>query len=111
MCARARFDEFSWRSAVSYRSRILRGTPIASTRTGVGATAATTSGTFVAPTVIEIDDINVLKKEVFGPVLSVIKFKEEDEAVTIANDVRFENFAALKCLFYFLGVLWRFIGA
>jgi acyl-CoA reductase-like NAD-dependent aldehyde dehydrogenase len=26
---------------------------------------------------------------VFGPVLSVIKFKDEEEAVAIANDVRF----------------------
>jgi len=37
--------------------------------------AAAAKGTFVAPTAIEIDDIGVLKKEVFGPVLHVIRYK------------------------------------
>ena len=33
--------------------------------------------------------MRIAQEEVFGPVLSVIKFKDEDEAVAIANDVRF----------------------
>jgi RHH-type proline utilization regulon transcriptional repressor/proline dehydrogenase/delta 1-pyrroline-5-carboxylate dehydrogenase len=37
--------------------------------------AATAKGTFVAPTAIEIDDIGILEKEVFGPVLHVIRYK------------------------------------
>jgi RHH-type proline utilization regulon transcriptional repressor/proline dehydrogenase/delta 1-pyrroline-5-carboxylate dehydrogenase len=35
-------------------------------------------GTFVAPTIIEIDDIGQLTREVFGPVLHVLRWKRED---------------------------------
>jgi RHH-type proline utilization regulon transcriptional repressor/proline dehydrogenase/delta 1-pyrroline-5-carboxylate dehydrogenase len=35
------------------------------------------AGTFVAPTVIEIDDVGVLEREVFGPVLHVLRFQRE----------------------------------
>ncbi|MFO1133399.1 MAG: trifunctional transcriptional regulator/proline dehydrogenase/L-glutamate gamma-semialdehyde dehydrogenase [Hyphomicrobiales bacterium] len=35
-------------------------------------------GTFVAPTIIEIDDIGQLQREVFGPVLHVLRWKRED---------------------------------
>ncbi|GLV23933.1 trifunctional transcriptional regulator/proline dehydrogenase/L-glutamate gamma-semialdehyde dehydrogenase [Sphingobium sp. TomTYG45] len=34
-------------------------------------------GTFVAPTIIEIDDIGELEREVFGPVLHVVRFRRE----------------------------------
>ncbi|MFC0204095.1 trifunctional transcriptional regulator/proline dehydrogenase/L-glutamate gamma-semialdehyde dehydrogenase [Novosphingobium soli] len=35
-------------------------------------------GTFVAPTIIEIDSIAQLEREVFGPVLHVVRFRRED---------------------------------
>jgi RHH-type proline utilization regulon transcriptional repressor/proline dehydrogenase/delta 1-pyrroline-5-carboxylate dehydrogenase len=35
-------------------------------------------GTFFAPTLVEIDDISVLRREVFGPVLHVLKFRSRD---------------------------------
>ena len=48
-------------------------------------------GWFVEPTIF--GDVNnkmrIAQEEVFGPVLSVIRFRDEDEAVQIANDVRF----------------------
>ena len=48
-------------------------------------------GWFVEPTVFA--DVNnkmrIAQEEVFGPVLAVIKFKDEQEALAIANDVRF----------------------
>jgi (Z)-2-((N-methylformamido)methylene)-5-hydroxybutyrolactone dehydrogenase len=49
------------------------------------------SGWFVEPTVFSgvKNSMRIAQEEVFGPVLSVIKFKDEDEAVQIANDVRF----------------------
>ncbi|MEH3038105.1 MAG: trifunctional transcriptional regulator/proline dehydrogenase/L-glutamate gamma-semialdehyde dehydrogenase [Sphingomonas adhaesiva] len=34
-------------------------------------------GTFVAPTIIELDDIGALEREVFGPVLHVVRFRRE----------------------------------
>ena len=48
-------------------------------------------GWFVEPTVFaEVDNkMRIAQEEVFGPVLSVIRFKDEDDAVAIANDVRF----------------------
>ncbi len=35
-------------------------------------------GTFVAPTIIEIEQLADLKREVFGPVLHVVRYKRED---------------------------------
>jgi len=48
-------------------------------------------GWFVEPTVFAgvKNSMRIAQEEVFGPVLSVIKFKDEDEAAAIANDVRF----------------------
>ncbi|TMH66730.1 MAG: aldehyde dehydrogenase [Betaproteobacteria bacterium] len=48
-------------------------------------------GWFVEPTIFGgVDNkMRIAQEEVFGPVLSVIKFKDEADAVTIANDVRF----------------------
>ena len=49
------------------------------------------SGWFVEPTIFgEVNNnMRIAQEEVFGPVLSVIKFNDETEAVHIANDVRF----------------------
>ncbi len=44
---------------------------------------------FVEPTIFTgvTNDMRIAQEEVFGPVLSVIAFEDEDEAVRIANDV------------------------
>ena len=46
-------------------------------------------GWFVEPTIFTgvRNDMRIAQEEVFGPVLSVIPFKDDDEAVEIANDV------------------------
>ena len=48
-------------------------------------------GWFVEPTVFAgvNNKMRIAQEEVFGPVLSVIRFKDEEEALAIANDVRF----------------------
>ncbi len=48
-------------------------------------------GWFIEPTIFAhvTNRMRIAQEEVFGPVLSVIKFKDEDEAVAIANDSRF----------------------
>lgn len=48
-------------------------------------------GWFVEPTVFTgVDNsMRIAQEEVFGPVLAVIPFRDEDHAVAIANDVRF----------------------
>ena len=40
-------------------------------------------GTFFAPTLIEIDSVEQLEREVFGPVLHVLRFRGKDLAATI----------------------------
>jgi aldehyde dehydrogenase (NAD+) len=49
------------------------------------------SGWFYPPTVLAgvTNDMSVARNELFGPVLSVIRFADEDEAVAIANDSPF----------------------
>ncbi|QFR32576.1 trifunctional transcriptional regulator/proline dehydrogenase/L-glutamate gamma-semialdehyde dehydrogenase [Ancylobacter sp. TS-1] len=44
----------------------------------------TRHGTFVPPTLIEIDDIAELKREVFGPVLHVVRYRRDDLDALIA---------------------------
>jgi (Z)-2-((N-methylformamido)methylene)-5-hydroxybutyrolactone dehydrogenase len=48
-------------------------------------------GWFYAPTVLDNvrNDMSVAQNELFGPVLSVIRISDEDEAVAIANDSPF----------------------
>jgi (Z)-2-((N-methylformamido)methylene)-5-hydroxybutyrolactone dehydrogenase len=57
---------------------------------GGPATAAEGGGTyFVKPTIFTgvHNTMRIAQEEVFGPVLSVIKFKDEEDAIAIANDV------------------------
>jgi acyl-CoA reductase-like NAD-dependent aldehyde dehydrogenase len=46
------------------------------------------AGYFVRPTIIEDvrNDMRVAREEIFGPVLSVLRFRDEDEVVRLAND-------------------------
>jgi aldehyde dehydrogenase (NAD+) len=48
-------------------------------------------GNFVRPTVFTdvTPDMTIAKEEIFGPVLSVLTFDEEEEAIQIANDTGF----------------------
>ena len=48
-------------------------------------------GLFYQPTIfVDVaNDMRIAQEEVFGPVLAVIGFDTEDEAVAIANDTRF----------------------
>jgi aldehyde dehydrogenase (NAD+) len=49
------------------------------------------AGNFVAPTLFTdvSNDMAIAREEIFGPVLSVIPFSDEDEAVRIANDTQY----------------------
>jgi len=55
------------------------------------------NGWFVQPTIFTgvRNDMRIAQEEVFGPVLSVIGFKDEADALRIANDVRFGLAAAV----------------
>jgi aldehyde dehydrogenase (NAD+) len=47
-----------------------------------------TTGFFVKPTVFSnvTNDMTIAQEEIFGPVLSMIGYKDEEDAVRIAND-------------------------
>jgi aldehyde dehydrogenase (NAD+) len=49
------------------------------------------TGWFVEPTIFcDVDNrMRIAQEEVFGPVLAIIKFKDEQEAAAVANDSRF----------------------
>jgi aldehyde dehydrogenase (NAD+) len=55
---------------------------------GPGRPAGFNRGFFVQPTVFAdgSNDMTIAREEIFGPVLSIIPFDGEDEAVAIAND-------------------------
>ena len=48
-------------------------------------------GPFIEPTIFTgVDNkMRIAQEEVFGPVLSVIKFKDVDDAIRIGNDVMY----------------------
>ena len=46
-------------------------------------------GDYVAPAVIELERIDELKREVFGPVVTVQRFADDDQAIAWANDVNY----------------------
>jgi acyl-CoA reductase-like NAD-dependent aldehyde dehydrogenase len=55
------------------------------------------AGNFLRPTVVTgvTPEQRVVREEVFGPVLSVLRYSQVDEAVRLANDTRFGLFAAV----------------
>ncbi|MGI9231990.1 MAG: aldehyde dehydrogenase family protein [Woeseiaceae bacterium] len=55
---------------------------------GVGRPDGLDAGYFVKPTVFSgvSNDMTIAREEIFGPVLSLIPYEDEDDAVNIAND-------------------------
>src|SRR5262249_30737702 len=58
---------------------------------GGGRPADLDTGWFVEPTIfVDVkNDMRIAQEEIFGPVLSVISYSDEAEAIAIANDSRF----------------------
>ncbi len=58
---------------------------------GGGRPAGREAGWFFAPTIVSAADNTVpcVAEELFGPVLSVLAFDSEEEAIALANDTRF----------------------
>jgi aldehyde dehydrogenase (NAD+) len=55
---------------------------------GIGRPEGVNRGFFVRPTVFAdvTNDMTIAREEIFGPVLSIIPFETEDQALAIAND-------------------------
>ena len=64
---------------------------------GEGRPHSFQAGYFVMPTVfVNVkNDMTIAREEIFGPVLSVIAYDTEDEAISIANDSRYGLHAAV----------------
>ena len=54
-------------------------------------TRRSAAGCFVEPTVFDdcTDDMTIVREEIFGPVMTVLEFDDEDEVVARANDTPF----------------------
>ncbi|RBM17724.1 aldehyde dehydrogenase [Prauserella sp. PE36] len=64
--------------------------------TGGGRPAHLDRGYFIEPTVLAVEpSARVAQEEVFGPVLSVLRWKDEDEAVALANSLDYGLTAAV----------------
>ncbi|MFJ4770228.1 aldehyde dehydrogenase [Streptomyces uncialis] len=59
--------------------------------TGGGVPAGLTTGWYVEPTLFGdvTNDMRIAREEIFGPVVCLIRYESEDEAVAIANDSAF----------------------
>lgn len=64
---------------------------------GTDTPAGLTKGNYVAPTVFAdvTNDMTIAQEEIFGPVLSMIKYSTIDEAIEIANDTPYGLAAAV----------------
>lgn len=53
--------------------------------------AALTAGNFVEPTIFAgcADDMTIVREEIFGPVMTVLPFSDDEEVVARANDTEF----------------------
>jgi len=69
----------------------------ARTVVGGGRVREDSGGYFVAPTIFDraTNQMRIAREEIFGPVLSVIEFDGEDEAIAIANDTDYGLAASL----------------
>ena len=58
---------------------------------GVGRPEGVNRGYYVRPTVFAdvTNDMTIAREEIFGPVLSMIPFDDEEEAISIANDTAY----------------------
>jgi acyl-CoA reductase-like NAD-dependent aldehyde dehydrogenase len=58
--------------------------------TGGGRPADQNQGYFYEPTIVDCPDqsLRIVDTELFGPVLSVLRFKAEEDALRLANDTR-----------------------
>ena len=65
---------------------------------GVGRPDGLNRGYFVKPTVFADtnNDMTIMREEIFGPVLSIMPFDTEEEAISIANDTPFGLSAYLQ---------------
>ncbi|MGH1543382.1 MAG: aldehyde dehydrogenase family protein [Arenicella sp.] len=65
---------------------------------GTGKPEGIDTGYYVRPTIFAdvSNDMNIAQQEIFGPVLVIIPFDDEDEAIQIANDTPYGLYAYIQ---------------
>lgn len=64
---------------------------------GIPKNPELSQGNYIEPTIFAVDrnDLKICQEEIFGPVLCVLKFKTEEEALQLANDTPYGLAAAV----------------
>jgi succinate-semialdehyde dehydrogenase/glutarate-semialdehyde dehydrogenase len=78
----------AWDSQVAHVEKLVASAVAAGAKVAVGGKRGAGPGQFFEPTVL-VDcrqDMDVMRKEIFGPVLPIMRVADEDEAVRLAND-------------------------
>ncbi len=78
----------AWDQQVAHVEKLVDSAVAAGAKIAAGGHRKTGAGQFFEPTVL-VDchqDMDVVRRENFGPVLPIVRVKDEDEAVALAND-------------------------
>ncbi len=93
--------------AIEKVKELVGGAKSAGAKSTVGGDPHELGGNFYQPTVLEgvSTDMDILNNEIFGPVAPIVRFKDEADAIRIANDTPF----GLAAYFYSrdVGRVWR----
>ncbi|WP_243064792.1 NAD-dependent succinate-semialdehyde dehydrogenase [Humibacter sp. RRB41] len=77
--------------AVAKASELVNDAVSRGAKLRVGGSAVAGDGTFFEPTVVTdvVSGSEILREEIFGPVLAIVPFTDEDDAVRLANDTEY----------------------
>jgi succinate-semialdehyde dehydrogenase/glutarate-semialdehyde dehydrogenase len=80
----------AWDSQLAHVEQLVDSAVAAGAKVAVGGKRRHGPGQFFEPTVLVEcrQDMDVMRKEIFGPVLPIMRVADEDEAVRLANDSR-----------------------
>jgi acyl-CoA reductase-like NAD-dependent aldehyde dehydrogenase len=78
----------AWERQVEHVAALVDGAVKAGAQVACGGARVAGPGLFYQPTVLTgaRQDMDVMRKEIFGPVIPIMRVASEDEAVTLAND-------------------------
>lgn len=78
----------AWEQQLAHVERMVRQAVSEGARVELGGARAPGDGQFFAPTVLSgcTQDMEIMRREVFGPVIPIMRVETEEEAVRLAND-------------------------
>src|SRR2546429_7328157 len=78
----------AWDQQVASVEKLVNSAVAAGAKVEIGGHRGGGPGLFFEPTVLTgcTQDMDVMRKEIFGPVIPIMRVADEDEAVRLAND-------------------------